>query len=104
MNLLETIKQHDAKMADLEKQNGLLIQALGLLVDDLIDRDLTLCVEDGYIKHAVAILKDNQWLDSTREYDYKCVREGLCDQSVKLKNAVQTITGNEDAAVRKVGF
>ena len=104
MSLLETIKQHDAKMADLEKQNGLLIQALGLLVDDLIDRDLTLCVEDGYIKHAVAILKNSQWMDSTRLRDYGMVQQGLCDQSVKLKKAVQTITGDEDAAVRKVGF
>ena len=95
MNLLETIKQHDAKMADLEKQNGLLIQTLGLLVDDLIDRDLTLCVEDGYMKHAVAILKNNQWMDSTRLRGYGRVQQGLCDTSVRLKQVTKTITGIE---------
>ena len=95
MNLLETIKQHDAKMADLEKQNGLLIQTLGLLVDDLIDRDLTLCVEDGYMKHAVAILKNNQWMDSSRLRSYGKVQQGLCDTSVQLKKVTKTITGVE---------
>jgi hypothetical protein len=95
MNLLETIKQHDAKMADLEKQNGLLIQTLGLLVDDLIDRDLTLCVEDGYMKHAVAILKNNQWMDSSRLRNYGKVQQGLCDTSVRLKQVTKTITGVE---------
>jgi hypothetical protein len=95
MNLLETIKQHDAKMADLEKQNGLLIQTLGLLVDDLIDRDLTLCVEDGYMKHAVAILKNNQWMDSSRLRNYGKVQQGLCDTSVRLKQVTKTIAGVE---------
>jgi hypothetical protein len=95
MNLLETIKQHDAKMADLEKQNGLLIQTLGLLVDDLIDRDLTLCVEDGYMKHAVAILKNNKWMDSSRLRNYGKVQQGLCDTSVRLKQVTKTITGVE---------
>ena len=95
MSLLETIKQHDAKMADLEKQNGLLIQALGCLVDDLIDRDLTLCVEDGYMKHAVAILKNNQWMDSTRLRGYGRVQQGLCDTSVRLKQVTKTINGVE---------
>ena len=95
MSLLETIKQHDAKMADLEKQNGLLIQTLGLLVDDLIDRDLTLCVEDGYMKHAVAILKNNQWMDSSRLRNYGKVQQGLCDTSVRLKQVTKTITGIE---------
>ena len=94
--LLETIKDHDDKMADLKKQNGLLIQSLGLLVDDLIDRDLTLCVGDGYLKHAVAILKNNQWMDSSRLRNYGQVQQGLCDQSVRLKNVVRTITGVEE--------
>jgi hypothetical protein len=94
--LLETIKDHDDKMADLKKQNGLLIQSLGLLVDDLIDRDLTLCVGDGYLKQAVAILKNNQWMDSSRLRNYGQVQQGLCDQSVRLKNVVRTITGVEE--------
>ena len=95
MSLLETIKQHDAKMADLEKQNDLLVQALGFLVDDLIDRDLTLCVENGYMKHAVAILKNNKWMDSSRLRSYEQVQQGLCDTSVRLKQVTKTITGVE---------
>jgi hypothetical protein len=95
MSLLETIKQHDAKMTDLKKQNDLLVQTLGLLVDDLIDRDLTLCVEDGYMKHAVAILKNNQWMDSSRLRNYGKVQQGLCDTSVRLKQVTKTINGVE---------
>ena len=95
MSLLETIKQHDAKMTDLEKQNDLLVQALGFLVDDLIDRDLTLCVENGYMKHAVAILKNNKWMDSSRLRSYEQVQQGLCDTSVRLKQVTKTITGVE---------
>ena len=73
MNLLETIKQ----------------------LDDLIDRDLTLCVGDGYMKHAVAILKNNQWMDSSRLRNYGKVQQGLCDTSVRLKQVTKTITGIE---------
>ena len=95
MSLLETIKKHDAKMEATQKEVELLSQALMLLVDNLIDRDLTLCVEDGYMKHAVAILKNNQWMDSTRLRGYGRVQQGLCDTSVRLKQVTKTINGVE---------
>ena len=66
MSLLETIKQHDAKMEASQKEVELLSQALMLLVDDLIDRDLTAAVEPGYMKHAFQILKDRGLVDYTR--------------------------------------
>lgn len=66
MSLLETIKQHDAKMEATQKEVELLSQALMLLVDNLIDRDLTTAVEPGYMKHAFQILKDRGLVDYTR--------------------------------------
>ena len=66
MSLLETIKQHDAKMEASQKEVELLSQALMLLVDNLIDRELTTAVEPGYMKHAFQILKDRGLVDYTR--------------------------------------
>ena len=94
MNLLETIKQHDAKMEATQKEAELLSQALMLLVDNLIDRDLTLCVEPGYMKHAYQILKDRGLMDYQNER-YEQVQQGLCDTSVRLKKVNKTITGVE---------
>ena len=76
MSLLETIKQHDAKMKSQEKDVKLLEQALIFLVDDLIDRDLTLCVEQNYFKHAYQILKDRGLIDTIRKERYELVQEG----------------------------
>ena len=95
MSLLETIKQHDAKMESQEKDVKLLEQALIFLVDDLIDRDLTLCVEPNYFKHACQILKDRGMMDSSRLRNYGQVQQGLCDTSVRLKQVFKTITGVE---------
>ena len=47
--LLQTIMKHDAKMEALTRKNERLEQALMSLVDDLIDRDLTLCVDADYM-------------------------------------------------------
>ena len=96
MSLLETIKQHDAKMESQEKDVKLLEQALIFLVDDLIDRDLTLCVEQNYFKHAYQILKDRGLVDYARSERYEQVQQGLCDTSVRLKQVNKTITGVED--------
>ena len=74
--LLETIKQHDAKMEATQKEAELLKQALMFLVDDLIDRDLTLCVEQNYFKHAYQILKDRGLVDTIRKERYELVQEG----------------------------
>ena len=77
MSLLETIKQHDAKMEATQKEAELLKQALIFLVDDLIDRDLTLCVEQNYFKHAYQILKDRGLIDTIRKERYELDQEGL---------------------------
>ena len=76
MSLLETIKQHDAKMEATQKEAELLKQALMFLVDDLIDRDLTLCVEQSYFKHAYQLLKDRGLIDTIRKERYELVQEG----------------------------
>ena len=94
--LLETIKKHDAKMEALTRNNERLEQALMFLVDDLIDRDLTLCVDQDYLSKAVQMLKNRRLMDSSRLSNYEQVQQGLCDQSVRLKKVIKTITGKED--------
>jgi hypothetical protein len=96
MSLLETIKEHDAKMESSQREVELLSQALMFLVDDLIDRDLTLCVDHRYVKHAYKILKDRGLVDYARSERYEQVQQGLCDTSVRLKQVNKTITGVED--------
>ena len=93
--LLETIKKHDAKMESLTRKNERLEQALMFLVDDLIDRDLTLCVDADYLNKAVQMLRNRGLMDYSRNKTFEDVQQGLCDQSVKLKNGVRTITGTE---------
>ncbi len=96
MSLLETIKKHDAKMEALTRTNDRLETALMFLVDDLIDRDLTLCVDQDYFDKAVQMLKNRRLMDSSRLRNYEQVQQGLCDQSVRLKQVIKTITGQED--------
>ena len=93
--LLETIKKHDAKMEALTRTNDRLETALMFLVDDLIDRDLTLCVDQDYFDKAVQMLKNRRLMDSSRLRNYEQVQQGLCDQSVRLKQVIKTITGKE---------
>jgi len=94
-SLLETIKKHDAKMEALTRTNERLEQTLMFLVDDLIDRDLTLCVDQDYFDKAVQMLKNRRLMDSSRLRNYGQVQQGLCDQSVRLKQVIKTITGME---------
>ena len=93
--LLETIKKHDAKMEALTRTNDRLETALMFLVDDLIDRDLTLCIDQDYFDKAVQMLKNRRLMDSSRLRNYEQVQQGLCDQSVRLKQVIKTITGKE---------
>jgi len=86
--LLETIKKHDAKMEALTRTNDRLETALMFLVDDLIDRDLTLCVDQDYLSKAVQMLRNRGLMDYTRNERYEMVQEGLRNQS-------KTITGKE---------
>ena len=94
--LLETIKKHDAKMEALTRTNERLEQTLMFLIDDLIDRDLTLCVDQDYLSKAIQMLKNRGMMDSSRLRNYGQVQQGLCDQSVRLKQVFKTITGQED--------
>ena len=93
--LLETIKKHDAKMEALTRKNEGLEQALMSLVDDLIDRDLTLCVDSDYLNKAVQMLRNRGLMDYSRNESYDEVQQGLCDTSVRLKQVFKTITGKE---------
>ena len=93
-SLLETIKEHDAKMESQRKDIQLLEQSLMFLIDDLIDRDLTLCVGQHYVKHAYQILKDRGMMDSHRSTEFQNVQDGLCDQSVKIKQAVKSLNSS----------
>jgi len=94
--LLETIKKHDAKMEALTRTNERLEQTLMFLIDDLIDRDLSLCVDQDYLSKAVQMLKNRGMMDSSRLRNYGRVQQGLCDTSVRLKQVIKTITGKED--------
>ena len=93
MNLLETIKDIDAKMESRRREVEALSQALMFLVDDLIDRDLSLCVDGDSMSKAVQLLKERGLMDYTRNDSYENVQSGLCDRSVRLKQVVGTITG-----------
>ena len=77
--LLETIKKHDAKMEALTRTNERLEQTLMFLIDDLIDRDLTLCVDQDYLSKAIQMLRNRGLMDYTRNERYEMVQEGLED-------------------------
>ena len=77
--LLETIKKHDAKMEALTRTNERLEQTLMFLVDDLIDRDLTLRVDQDYLSKAVQMLRNRGLMDCTRNEKYEMIQEGLED-------------------------
>lgn len=96
MSLLETIKKHDAKMEALTRTNDRLETALMFLVDNLIDNNLTLCVDQDYFDKAVQMLKNRRLMDSHRSKNYEYVQQGLCDTSVRLKQAHLSIIGKED--------
>jgi len=94
-SLLETIKDHDAKMEALKRVNNRLSQSLMRVMDELIDRDLTLCIDDDYMEEAFRLLENRGLVDSTRKENFISVRQGMCDQSVQLKQVVARITGIE---------
>ena len=79
MSLLETIKKHDAKMEALTRTNERLEQTLMFLIDDLIDRDLTLCVDQDYLSKAIQMLRNRGLMDYTRNERYEQVQQGLED-------------------------
>jgi len=93
-SLLETIKKHDAKMEALTRTNERLTQTLMLLMDNLIDNNLTLCVDQDYMSDAYRLLKNRGMMDSHRSTEFQNVQDGLCDQSVKLKHAVDALNNS----------
>ena len=92
--LLETIKKHDAKMEALTRTNERLTQTLMLLVDNLIDNNLTLCVDQDYISDAYRLLKNRGMMDSHRSNSFEVSRDGDCKQSETIKQAVKALNNS----------
>ena len=101
MSLIKIIKEHDNKMEALENQNKLLVGILGRLVDDVIDKDLGLCVDYKLIEEAVHELKWEKWMDSTRTRKWARVMQGLCDDSVKKLTMTKLVDIQEDDLVEE---
>ena len=101
MSLIEMIKEQDEKFArsilDLEN----FVCTLGRLVDDIIDKDLGLCVDYKLVENAVELLEDKKWMDSTRSRKWARVMQGLCDDSAKKANMVQLVDDGEDDLVEE---
>ncbi|HAW19380.1 MAG TPA: hypothetical protein DCX14_04280 [Flavobacteriales bacterium] len=95
MKLIEMIKEHDDKMEALENQNELLVGILGRLVDDIIDKDLGLCVDYKLVEKSVAALKQEKWMDSTRLRQWGRVIQGLSDDSVKKLTMMKLVDEEE---------
>lgn len=94
MSLLETIKKHDAKMEALTRTNDRLETALMQLVDDLIDKNMTLCLDQQYITEAVQMLKNRRLMDSHRSNSFEVAVNGDCKQSRTIKHAVKTLNSS----------
>ena len=87
MSLIGMIKEQDEKFArsilDLEN----FVCTLGRLVDDIIDKDLGLCVDYKLVEDAVELLQDKKWMDSQRQGQWDNVIAGLCGISVEKLEA-----------------
>jgi hypothetical protein len=101
MSIIEIIKEQDEKFArsilDLEN----FVCTLGRLVDDIIDKDLGLCVDYKLVEDAVELLEDKKWMDSTRSNRWKRVVQGLCDDSVKKLTMTKLVDNQEDDLVEE---
>jgi light-regulated signal transduction histidine kinase (bacteriophytochrome) len=96
MKLIEMIKEHDDKMEELLTSHENLLCAFGRLVDDIIDKDLGLCVDYKLVENSVAILKQEKWMDSTRSHVWAQVMQGLCDTSVKKVTMMKLVEQEEE--------
>ena len=96
MTILEIIKEQDEKFArsilDLEN----FVCTLGRLVDDIIDKDLGLCVDYKLVVDAVELLEDKKWMDSTRSDRWAQVVQGLSDVSVKKVTVTKLVDLEEE--------
>lgn len=101
MSLIDMIKEQDEKYArailDLEN----FVCTLGRLVDDIIDKDLGLCVDYKLVEDAVELLQDKKWMDSQRQGQWDNVLAGLCGISVEKLEATRN-KDNPDANKRMV--
>lgn len=77
------IKEHDEKFKELLASHEDLLCALGQLVDDIIDKDMGLCVDYTLVEKAVQVLRKEKWMDSHRQGRWDNVMAGLCDTSVE---------------------
>ena len=96
MNLIEMIKEQDEKFArsilDLEN----FVCTLGRLVDDIIDKDLGLCVDYKLVESAVELLEDKKWMDSSRSDRWAKVMQGLSDVSVQKLTMTKLVDQEEE--------
>ena len=96
MTILEIIKEQDEKFArsilDLEN----FVCTLGRLVDDIIDKDLGLCVDYKLVEDAVELLEDKKWMDSTRSNRWTQVMQGLCGDSVAKLTMMKLVDQEEE--------
>ena len=96
MSIIEIIKEQDEKFArsilDLEN----FVCTLGRLVDDIIDKDLGLCVDYKLVVDAVELLEDKKWMDSTRSDRWAQVVQGLSDVSVKKVTVTKLVDLEEE--------
>ena len=89
MKLIEMIKEHDDKFEELLTSHENLLCAFGRLVDDIIDKDLGLCVDYKLMENAVELLDKEKWMDSHRQGQWDHVMAGLCDTSVENLQAMR---------------
>ena len=96
MSIIEIIKEQDEKFArsilDLEN----FVCTLGRLVDDIVDKDLGLCVDYKLVEDAVELLEDKKWMDSTRSDRWAQVVQGLSDVSVKKVTVTKLVDLEEE--------
>ena len=95
MKLIEMIKEHADKFEELLTSHENLLCAFGRLVDDIIDKDLGLCVDYKLVENSVAILKQEKWMDSTRLRQWGRVIQGLSDDSVKKLTMMKLVDEEE---------
>ena len=95
MKLIEMIKEHDDKFEELLTSHENLLCAFGRLVDDIIDKDLGLCVDYKLVENSVAILKQEKWMDSYRQGQWYRVMQGLCDDSAKKLTMMKLVDEEE---------
>lgn len=90
------IKEHDDKFEELLTSHETLLCAFGRLVDDIIDKDLGLCVDYKLVEKSVAVLKQEKWMDSSRLRQWGRVMQGLSDTSVKKATMSKLVEAEEN--------